>query len=54
MNDEAALKEIRKLVNTQAEDDGLWLQTETASENYLQHHLRILHSLIEHYTSDED
>ena len=54
MSDKAALKEIRKLVNTQAEDDGLWFQAETASEGYLQHHLRILHSLIEHYTGDED
>lgn len=48
------LQDIRKLVNAQAEDKGLWFVTETATEAYLQHHLRILHALIEHYTTDEE
>ena len=49
-----ALKDIRKLVDEQAEDEGLWFDTETTSEAYLQTHLRRLHSLIEHYTVSED
>ena len=49
-----ALVEIRKLVNEQAEDEGLWFEAETALEAYLQMHLRRLHSLVEHFTSDED
>jgi len=48
------LEEIRKLVNTQAEDEGLWFDAETAPEAYLQHHIRILHALIEHYTDDPE
>ena len=48
------LEEIRKLVNTQVEDEGLWFAAETAPEAYLQHNLRILHALIEHYTVDPE
>ena len=49
-----ALKDIRKLVDEQAEDEGLWFDTETTSEAYLQTHLRRLHALIEHYTVSEN
>jgi hypothetical protein len=49
-----ALGEIRKLVNEQAEDEGLWFVAETAPEAYLQMHLRRLHALVEHFTSDEN
>ena len=46
----AALKEIRKLVDTQAEDECLWFDAKTAPEAYLQAALRELHALIEHDT----
>lgn len=46
----SALKEIRALVDAQAEDEGLWFVAETAPEAYLQHELRRLHSLIEALT----
>jgi len=43
----AALANIRKLVDTQAEDAGLWFLTATAPEAYLQQQLRVLHAVIE-------
>jgi cell division ATPase FtsA len=48
------LDEVRKLVDVQAEDEGLWFVAQTAPEAYLQHHLRILHALVEHYTVDPE
>jgi hypothetical protein len=50
----SALEEIRKLVDRQAEDEGLWFQAVTAPEAYLQQELRLLHALIEHFTLDRD
>ncbi len=47
------MDKIRELVNKQAEDEGLWFIAETASEAYLQQHLRRLHSLIESIIPDE-
>ena len=44
---EVALGGLRILVNRQAEDEGLWFITKTASEAYLQHALRTLHDAIE-------
>src|SRR5205823_14414091 len=44
---EAALHEIHTLVDRQAEDEGLWLITKTASEADLQQELRRLHKVIE-------
>jgi len=38
---------IRKLVNAQAEDEGLWFIPQYASEAYLQAALRKLHAVIE-------
>ncbi len=38
---------IKRLVNEQAEDEGLWFVAETAPEAYLQEKLRELHRLIE-------
>lgn len=38
---------IRRIVNEQAEDDGLWFIAQTAAEAYLQQQLRRLHSAIE-------
>jgi hypothetical protein len=46
------LEEIRKLVDRQAEDEGLWFQAVTSPEAYLQQELRLLHALIEHFTLD--
>lgn len=43
----AALVEIRKLVDRQAEDEALWLLDPTIGEAYLQQELRRLHSVIE-------
>lgn len=45
-----ALGEIRKLVDTQAEDEGLWFVAESASEAYMQQELRRLHALVETFT----
>ncbi len=47
MTTENKLKEIRELVNRQAEDPGLWFDAQTAPEAYLQRELRKLHNLIE-------
>jgi len=47
-----AAKEPRKLVDEQAEDEGLWFVAETAPEAYLQMHLRRLHALIECFTAE--
>lgn len=41
------ISKIRKLVASQAEDEGLWFEAETASEAYLQQELRRLHAAIE-------
>lgn len=41
------LKRLQSLVDSQAEDDGLWFDAETASEAYLQQELRTLHELID-------
>ena len=38
---------VKRLVNEQAEDDGLWFDAKTAPEAYLQDELRKLHRLIE-------
>ena len=40
-------KEIKKMVDKQAEDEGLWFEAQTAPEAYLQNALRKLHALIE-------
>ena len=44
---EAALHEMYTLVDRQAEDEGLWFITKTASEAYLQQELRRLRKVIE-------
>ena len=41
------LAAVRRLVEKQAEDDGLWFIAETAAEAYLQQELRKLHAAIE-------
>lgn len=43
----AALAESRRLVDEQAEDEGLWFIAETAAEAYLQQELRRLHAAVE-------
>ena len=43
----AALAEPRRLVDEQAEDEGLWFVAETAAEAYLQQELRRLHAAVE-------
>ena len=53
MRAEKRLKLIQKLVNEQAEDEGLWFQAESATEAYLQQALRKLHEIIEGKTGDE-
>jgi len=45
-----ALEEIRKMVDKQAEDEGIWFNAETAPEAYIQQEFRKLHGLIEHHT----
>lgn len=41
------IKEIQKLVDAQANDEGLWFYAESPSEAYLQKALRDLHTAIE-------
>lgn len=43
MNNAEGLKEIKRLINEQAEDEGLWFKATTAPEAYLQRCLRELH-----------
>lgn len=43
---EAARDQLRKLVDAQAEDEGLWFVAHYASEAYLQQELRKLHAAI--------
>lgn len=53
-NQHKAIEEIKKLVDKQANDEGLWFIARTAPEAYLQHHLRILHALIEHHLGEHN
>uniref|UniRef100_A0A6M3JS63 Uncharacterized protein n=1 Tax=viral metagenome TaxID=1070528 RepID=A0A6M3JS63_9ZZZZ len=39
---------LKKIIDGQAEDPGLWFEAETAPESYLQQELRKLHAEIEH------
>ena len=41
--------DIRKMVDEQAEDEGLWFRAQTASEAYLQAALRNLHEEVERH-----
>jgi len=50
---EAKLEKIRQLVNTQAEDEGLWFFAASGPEAYLQQELRRLHALIEAAAQEE-
>ena len=43
---------LRKKVDEQAEDFGLWFEAQHAPEAYLQKSLRELHALIEELTND--
>jgi len=43
----ATIEHIRAKANKQAEDWGLWFETKTTSEAYLQQELRSLHAAIE-------
>lgn len=43
----AALTRLRRLVEIQARDDGLWFRAERATEAYLQNELRHLHDAVE-------
>jgi len=43
-----SLLAIKRLIDKQAEDEGLWFIAETAPEAYLQQELRRLHGAIEH------
>lgn len=40
-------RNLRKLVNSQANDHGLWFEARTAPESYLQQELRKLHAVVE-------
>ena len=44
---------IQRLVNKQAEDEGLWFEAQTAPEAYLQQELRQLHYAIENSTKEK-
>lgn len=47
----AALNNIQKEVDEQAEDEGLWCSAERIVEAYIQQELRKLHSIIESNTN---
>jgi len=47
MDAKSALQEIQKVVDQQAEDEGLWFISQTCPEAYLQSELRRLHAVIE-------
>ena len=47
------LEALRKTVDEQAKDEGLWFIAKTAPEAYLQQALRRLHEIIEGKTSTE-
>ncbi len=47
MNLAEKLQRIQDMVDSQAEDEGLWFSAQTAPESYLQHNLRELHREIE-------
>ena len=47
------MNDIQKLVNEQAEDEGLWFEAETAPEAYLQQELRRLHYAIENSNKEK-
>ena len=40
-------RKARKLVEEQAEDEGLWFKAGTAAESYLMRALRLLHAAVE-------
>jgi hypothetical protein len=50
-DDRESLREIRAVVDRQADDEGLWFVAASAAEAYLQQELRHLHMVIEDYTS---
>jgi hypothetical protein len=47
------VKLIQKMVDIQAEDDGLWCITNNPYEAYLQYRLRQLHMVVESNNLDE-
>lgn len=47
------LAEARRVMDEQANDDGIWFIAETAAEAYLQQELRRLHEAVEGKTSEE-
>lgn len=49
MVEKVTIAELAELVESQAEDDGLWFEAETAAEGYLQQELRRLHAAVEGY-----
>jgi hypothetical protein len=47
-----AMLAMRAIVDEQAEDEGLWFDSQTASEVYLQRALRRLHAAVEEVVGD--
>ena len=47
------MNDIQRLVNKQAEDEGLWFEAKTAPEEYLQQELRRLHYAIENSNKEK-
>lgn len=47
------MDEARRIVDEQANDEGLWFIAETAAEAYLQQELRRLHAAIEGKTPEQ-
>lgn len=48
------LTPLRRMVNTQSEDDGIWFEAKHITEAYLQEQLRVLHRAIETPFAGED
>jgi hypothetical protein len=51
---EQSFTAILEVVDEQAKDEGLWFESTTAPEAYLQQELRRLHGIIEFEISDDD
>ena len=49
-----ATEVLRKLIESQARDEGLWFKAETAPEGYLQVALRRLHGAVESFFSQPE
>ena len=46
-------KELRQIIEDQANDESLWFEAHTITESYLQRALRDLHAAVENHLEDQ-